>query len=103
MLKNTVSIYDNIFEIDGICPTKIDSGWDGRKLVYEFNPDMESIHFRIKLRVETDGLLYCTGNALRIENSSDTTIYVSVQTSFNGYNKMPQSEGKDYISLDQCQ
>ena len=99
LLKNTVKAYDNIIEIDGICPTKIDSGWDGRKHVYEYNPDMESIRFRIKLRVETDGLLYCTGNALRIEGSSDTTIYTAIETSFNGYNKMPQSEGKNYISL----
>ena len=94
MLKHTVNTYDNIIEIDGQCPTKAKT--DG----YEYDENKESVHFRIKIKVDTNAeRYYSTGGGLRVEDATDTKIYIAIETSFNGYNKMPQSEGKDYKAL----
>lgn len=100
MLKSFANAHDDVLEIDGICPTKADWGLDGRPLVFEYDETKESIHFRIKLKIVTDASRYwSSGNGLRLECATNTTLYISIQSSFNGYNKMPESEGKDYLSL----
>ncbi|MBP3360002.1 MAG: glycoside hydrolase family 95 protein [Clostridia bacterium] len=95
MLKSTANAYDNIMEIDVKCPSRVRC--DER--IFEYDESKESIQLRIKIKVETDGECLAAGNGLRIENSTDAKLYIAAQTSFNGYDKMPQSEGKDYIAL----
>lgn len=47
----------------------------------------------------TDGEVFSTDSAIGVKNASEALIYVSLATSFNGFDKNPVSEGKDYEGI----
>lgn len=78
--------------LDGICPTVAN--------IYESDVhyEEESVHYRIAIRVvpESGTSFYHAGAAVWIKGCAAFTMYVTVQTSFNGYDHMPLSEGAEY-------
>ncbi|MGO4878884.1 glycoside hydrolase N-terminal domain-containing protein [Pedobacter psychrotolerans] len=50
--------------------------------------------FRIKV-VSADGKIFSGKNLIELKNASDATIYITAATSFNGFDKCPDSEGLD--------
>lgn len=76
-----------ITKVIGRCPT-------GVKLQYE---DKESIHFCSMLTVKSEGGSIISGaNSVQVFDTTDFTLIFSLKTSFNGYDKLPVSEGRDY-------
>ena len=57
----------------------------------------QSIHFCTMLRVETDGRVEAADSSLTISHAKVATIYVVNETSFNGFNRHPVSEGAPYL------
>ncbi len=57
----------------------------------------ESIHFCTILQVKTNGKVESADSTLTITNAKEATIYIVNETSFNGYNKHPVTEGAPYI------
>jgi alpha-L-fucosidase 2 len=58
-----------------------------------------SIHFCSFLIVRTDdGIIEQTDTTLKITDATEATVYFVNETSFNGFNKNPVSEGRDYIN-----
>ena len=87
-LEASVRNEDGVMIIDGRCPTFcLDS--------QTYDKEKESVHFRscIKLigKYQNNG-----GGGGLWTHSDDITLIMSVKTSFNGYDKMPVSEGKEY-------
>ena len=60
------------------------------------NPQ-ESIHFCTMLNVKTDGEVSAADSSLTITNAKEAIIYIVNETSFNGFNKHPVSEGAPYL------
>lgn len=69
------------------------------KSLKEGNNSQESIPFMIIIKVLTDGNVSSRGMELSVSCATTATILVSIATGFNGYNKMPVSEGKDYKKI----
>lgn len=59
----------------------------------------ESIPFRIIMKIISDGMVIPSGMELNVCGATTATIIISVATGFNGYKKMPMSEGKDYKKI----
>ncbi|RRQ48015.1 glycoside hydrolase family 95 protein [Maribacter algicola] len=56
--------------------------------------------FTVRLQItETDGRIKISKNALSLSNASHATVLMSIETSFNGFDKNPATEGKDNASL----
>ena len=60
------------------------------------NPQ-ESIHFCTMLNVKTDGEVSAADSSLTITNAKEAIIYIVNETSFNGFDKHPVSEGAPYL------
>ena len=60
------------------------------------NPQ-ESIHFCTMLNVKTDGEVSAADSSLTITQAKEAIIYIVNETSFNGFDKHPVSEGAPYL------
>src|SRR5574344_390567 len=58
-----------------------------------------SIHFcSFLIAKTTDGVIEHTDTTLKISDATEATVYFVNETSFNGFDKNPVSEGRDYIN-----
>lgn len=92
-LENKVYSENNIVTAEGRCPTDISM----YTKTVEYEKDKESIHFCSRIKVKTDGRQYAGGNSLWINGAKEVTLIFSIKTSFNGYDTMPVSNGREYI------
>ena len=93
-LEHSASSEGDTVTVKGRCPTNIIR----HIRVAEYEPHKESIRFCSMLKVLSDFEVYGTGATL-YSRGNDTTLIFSLATSFNGYNKMPMSEGRDEVAL----
>ena len=94
-LENHSVSSDRGVKILGRCPSDT-------KLNYN---EEETVHFASHLDALTDknddtpwGLSYCSTPGYMRVGGTDITVIFSLKTSFNGYDKMPLSQGKEYIN-----
>lgn len=94
-LEHSTMHTENGVKITGRCPS-------GPDLEYE---NCETVHFASHLDVQTNkssstpwDISYVKGGSYMRVGGTEVTLIFSLRTSFNGYNKMPVSEGKEYIS-----
>ena len=57
----------------------------------------ESIHFCTMIRVETDGETTASDSSLIITHAKEAILYIVNETSFNGFDKHPVTEGAPYL------
>ena len=57
----------------------------------------ESIHFCTMLSVKTDGKTEAADSSLTITDAKEAIIYIVNETSFNGFDKHPVSQGAPYL------
>lgn len=92
-LKHTLDVENGAIKVKGRCPTRVSVY---RKEV-EYDENKESIPFCSMLRaVSVSGeIKACGGSSLRVFGT-DFMLVFSIKTGFNGYDKMPISQGKEY-------
>ncbi len=90
MLKGEKTVEGDTVTVKGRCPTHISDSGD----VYYEN-DRESIEYCAKLKIITQNPLKNHGEFLHIGRLGEMTAILSIGTSFNGFDKMPMSEGKN--------
>lgn len=86
-------LYDTI-SAEGRCPTNYDYTRDDNS--FEMEDDKESVPYSLKIKVLCDGHVMGIGKSLKVTKASYIEIIYSVATGFNGFDKQPISEGKDY-------
>ena len=57
----------------------------------------ESIHFCTMIRVETNGETTASDSSLTITHAKEAILYIVNETSFNGFDKHPVTEGAPYL------
>ena len=93
-LKNTTYIQDNTLITDGEC-----YGYDDYEFIPEdgITPDQaRGVLFRGALNVDCDGTVTAGDNRLQISDVTYAVLYFSIESSYNGYDKYPAIEGKEY-------
>jgi len=69
-------------------------------IIFEDSTGCDGIRYDLRLKVhKSDGTVFADQDGLHIQNASETIVYLTAGTSFNGYDKCPESEGKDEQAL----
>lgn len=97
-LKHTSRFENSYFIIDSECPVRTDN--DAGEAVdkfYIYSDDEKGILSRSIVKVLDDNAtVEESKSGIIIKGAKDTTIIFSCETSFNGYDKHPEREGKEY-------
>ena len=101
-LKSRIFTEDSFLILDGECPSDCRSeAADFERLPFTYSsvPEERGVQFRAAVRaVSRDGrgrILY-ERDKIRAEAVTDTVLLFSAETSFNGYQKQPYTEGRPY-------
>jgi alpha-L-fucosidase 2 len=100
LLKNTISVSDTILKANGYAPIHCEPNYRGDKpdaVVYDAN---RGTRFTSLIKIKnTGGAIISTDNSLGLKGGTKAIIYLSIATSFNGFDKNPASEGLNNESL----
>lgn len=98
-LKHTVHRKDGMLIVDGECPGDGDTyntAYPCNQLIYSDKPEERGVLFRGALKVDSDGVVSCEENLLKVSNATYAILYFNISTSYNGFDKFPAIEGKEY-------
>lgn len=95
-LKNTVTVNDNILCLDGEAHGENVRNNESPRKTYFEEDAMRGMLYRAGVKADTNGKVTCGADCIVIEGATDTVLYFTAATSFNGYNKHPFLEGKEY-------
>jgi alpha-L-fucosidase 2 len=97
LLNHTVTVVKNVLHATGVAPTVANPNYLGdmpNAVAFEASKGTRfSAFMDIK---NTDGQVAVTDSTIGIRNATDALIFVSVATSFNGFDKDPAKEGLDH-------
>ena len=97
-LKHSVKVCGNSVYLSGECP-----GFTTEDYKYEYSdkPEYRGIGFCGGMKVLTFGKKACINpkeQSLCVENADEAVLIFSIKTSFNGFNKHPFLEGREYVN-----
>jgi alpha-L-fucosidase 2 len=94
LLKNSVSTEVGQLKMNGYAPIHADPSYLGNipnAVIFE---EAKGTRFTSLAAIKNkDGEVYKTATSIGVKDATEATIYVSISTSFNGYNKNPSTEG----------
>lgn len=99
-LKGSAFIENGILILDGRCPSNSPCNLDlpifKNENIYSDEPAKQGMHFRCAIKVLTDGKVIAGTKALTVCGGSYATIVFCTENSFNGFDKHPVLEGKEF-------
>lgn len=103
--QNIVAAKDELVMM-GKAPSHVDpnyvNGPGKQPVIYEDTAGCNGMRFQMRLKAVTkDGTVETDTSGIHVSNASDVILFLSVATSFNGFNKCPDKEGKDEAKLAQ--
>ncbi|WP_316634002.1 glycoside hydrolase N-terminal domain-containing protein [uncultured Flavobacterium sp.] len=103
LLRNQKSIQNQSLVLKGKAPSHADPNYidyNKEPVVYEDTTGCRGMRFELIIKpVVKDGQVTYEDNKLVIKNASEILLFVSAATSFNGFDKCPDSQGKDEHKL----
>ena len=88
-LRHACFVQDGLLIMDGQCPGSTNLLRDGFL-------DEDGMFVRTVCGVRTDGRLRAQGAVLLVEDARETVIILAAEDSFNGFDRDPVSDGKEY-------
>lgn len=95
-LKSEVTIQDGLLLMDGECPSEFNRDGNDHEIVYNEKDEIRGIQFRSAVRIETDGHIAYNSKHITVRLAGEATIYFTAETSFNGWQKLPVTQGKAF-------
>lgn len=98
-LKHSTFTQDDMLILDGVCPSNSPCNEEYESADYERysdDPAKKGMSFRGVVKVVTDGSIVYTDDSIEVKKANSATLYFSCETSFNGFDKHPNLEGKEY-------
>ncbi|WP_427874364.1 glycosyl hydrolase family 95 catalytic domain-containing protein [Flavobacterium sp. MMS24-S5] len=103
LLRSEKSINDKSLVLKGKAPSHADPNYidyNKEPIIYEDPTGCRGMRFELIIKpIVKDGEITSEGNNLVIKNASEILLFVSAATSFNGFDKCPNSQGKDEHQL----
>jgi len=100
LLPYQVSAYGNDLTLEGraqsrsICYANLDT------LVKDHFEEGKGMRFQAQARIlPSGGQIVCDNKAITVKGADEAVILLAIQTSYNGFDKDPYTEGKDYKAL----
>lgn len=97
-LRHTTLVSGDTFIMRGIAPEHVDPSYfeSDKPIVYGDPEHSEGMRFEGRLAATTeDGHVTMDGDGIHVLGATTATLYFSAATSFNGYDRLPGSDGKD--------
>ncbi len=97
-----VVISNNEVAMKGKAPSHIQPNYIDSKDPIQWTDSVGCRGMRYELQVKAvnkDGVVSADTSGITVKNATDVTIFLSAATSFNGFDKCPDSEGKDEHKL----
>jgi alpha-L-fucosidase 2 len=102
-LRYHIENENGVLMLKGKAPAHVDPSYYHPKreqVVYDDTAGCNGMRFALMLKAVTkDGETITDTSGIHITNASEIILYISAATSFNGYNKCPDKEGKDEYKL----
>lgn len=98
LLKSTVEVRNNILVMTGFAPIHENEGYAVLPKYKEVKERGTRFTTLIQIK-KTDGKITNSRESLSLKEATEAIIYVSVATSFNGFDKNPAIEGVDDIAI----
>ena len=98
-LKSEAFTSDGYLIVDGECPGDADTqhpSYPCHNLIYSDKDEERGILFRGALKIDADGEIAEDKTSLTVRNATCATIYLTIKTSFNGFDKHPVTQGREY-------
>ena len=99
-LKGSSFIENGILILDGRCPSNSPANRDmdiyKNDPEYSDKPEEQGMYFRCAVKVLTDGKVTEDKNTIIVTDAKEATIIFCTENSFNGFDKHPVLEGKEY-------
>ncbi len=101
-LKGNSFCENGVIILDGMAPSDSPANQDTYARLdapqYPDDPALQGTHFRCALKVVTDGKVEYKTKSIVISGAKKATVVFCTENSFNGYNKHPVLEGKEFKS-----
>ncbi|HEX8676431.1 MAG TPA: glycoside hydrolase family 95 protein, partial [Segetibacter sp.] len=103
--QNIVAAKDELV-VKGKAPSHVDPNYvnePGRQtVIYEDSTGCNGMRFQVSLKAVTkDGTVETDTSGIHVSNASEVVLVLSAATSFNGFDKCPDKDGKDEAKLAQ--
>lgn len=99
-LRHEVSVKQKMLFANGQAPYKIEPNYRGNIKDPVLYDAKRGTRFSTQMKIKNkDGKLSATDSSLVLKNATEAIIYIAVETSFNGFNRNPATEGKDAQKL----
>ena len=95
-LRSSSFTGDDMLWLDGECPSENNVDDESDRQCYYDEPQKRGILFRAGARVVSDGKVICLKNSIKVTDASSVTVIFACVTSFNGFDKYPFTDGKEY-------
>ena len=87
---------DNELVLKGKARITNDERGNPKPFIYEDSLHQDGMRFQFRIKAVTkDGVVSHTDSILTISNATEVLLYVSAATSYNGFDKYPDKDGKD--------
>ena len=102
-LKYQVQTDKDVLVLKGKAPSHVEPSYYNPKremVVYDDTAGCKGMRFELQVKATSnDGKIVTDTSGIHISNASEIILYVTAATSFNGYDKCPDKEGKDEHQL----
>ena len=98
-MRHTVSTDDFALIMDGLCPSfssnnKFAMGRSWKR--YSDKEEETGISWRCAVKISADGVVDYEPDVINVSGANEADILLAVESSFNGFDKHPHLEGKEY-------
>lgn len=85
--------------LKGIAPSHSDPNYKQTmeiSVVYGDAEQCKGMRFELRMRIKSsDGMITCDTAGIHVQDATDAVLFLSAATSFNGFDKCPDKEGRD--------
>jgi len=104
LLQHSTSNNNNTIQINGIAPVKADPSYVQKTRNAVMFDSKRGTRFTANLQIQSaSGEITKTDSSLSLAGATEATIYVSMATSFNGFDKDPATKGLNNIAIAETQ
>lgn len=94
LLKNHVSVHDSVLQLKGQAPMHIEPVYRGAvKDAVIYKDDAGTRFTAVAAIRNTGGKVTVSDHSIGVEGGTEAVIYITINTSFNGFDKNPATEG----------
>ncbi len=99
-LEKNLSVENGLLKMVGRAPMVADPHYAADpQLRYDTSNEQKGTRFISLAQVSSNGSQNEFESQMHIENATEIEIRMAVETSYNGFNRSPSKEGKDYIAI----